>query len=125
MVTREVKAGGEGYIPELYGRRHGKPLKPRQARLMDTLLTEVSIPDPAAGPINVKALFPQAEEIALEIGFGGGEHLAWQAARSPRAGFIGAEPYLNGVAKLLVRIEDEKLANIRVHFGDARPLMEA
>lgn len=114
-----------GYIPKIYGRRQDKPLKPRQERLMRALLPRVAMPDPAAGPFDLKAIFPQAEDIELEIGFGGGEHLAWQAAQKPRAGFIGAEPFVNGVAKLLVKIEDEGLENVRVHFGDARPLMEA
>ncbi|HXI86398.1 MAG TPA: hypothetical protein VNH64_02990, partial [Parvularculaceae bacterium] len=116
---------GEGYIPKIYGRRQGKPLKPRQARLMETLLPSLAAPDPAGGPIDLRALFPDMEEFELEIGFGGGEHLAWQAARKPNVGFLGAEPYLNGVAKLLVLIDEEKLKNIRIHFGDARPLIEA
>lgn len=114
-----------GYIPKVYGRRQDKPLKPRQERVMRELLPRVAMPDPAAGPFDLDALFPRAEDIELEIGFGGGEHLAWQAAQKTRAGFIGAEPFINGVAKLLVKIEDEGLANVRVHFGDARPLMEA
>jgi len=118
-------AADQGYIPELYGRRQGKPLKPRQARLMETLLAKITLPDPAAGSIDPRLLFPQAEEIGLEIGFGGGEHLAWQAARNRCAAYIGAEPYLNGVAKLLVLVDDEKLDNVRVHAGDARPLMQA
>lgn len=113
------------YIPRLYGRRQDKPLKPRQRRAMETLLPRLALPDPAAGPIDPAALFPQADEIWLEVGFGGGEHLAWQAARHPDIGLIGAEPFVNGVAKLLVRIEDEQLGNVRIRFGDARPLMEA
>lgn len=115
----------QGYIPRLYGRRQDKPLKPRQARLLETLLPRVAAPDPGEGPIDPTALFPQAEEIWLEIGFGAGEHLAWQAGRHPRVGMIGAEPFVNGVAKLLARIEEQELDNVRVHFGDARPLMEA
>lgn len=113
------------YIPKIYGRRQDKPLKPRQARLMETLLPRVAAPDPAAGPIDLAALFPQAESFELEVGFGGGEHLAWHAARRPHVGFIGAEPFVNGVAKLLAQIADEGLENIRIHHGDARPLMEA
>ncbi len=125
MVRTAPEGDNHGYIPALYGRRQGKPLKARQARLMKSLLPKIAAPDPAAGLIDLKTLFPQAEEIGLEIGFGGGEHLAWQAARNPGARFIGAEPYLNGVAKLLALIDDQELANVRVHFGDARPLMEA
>jgi len=92
---------------------------------METLLPNIAMPDPAAGPIDLAALFPQAEEIWLEIGFGGGEHLAWQAAAHPEIGMIGAEPFINGVGKLLGRIDDQDLENIRIHFGDARPLLEA
>ena len=116
----------KNYIARLYGRRQDRPLKPRQARLMETLLPRIAVPDPAqAGPVVPKTLFPQADEIWLEVGFGGGEHLAHQAAQNPDVGLIGAEPFVNGVAKLLARIEDEGLGNIRIHFGDARPLMEA
>ena len=89
----------EKYIPRLYGRQQDKPLKPRQARLMESLLPQIAVP--MDGAIDPKLLFPQAEEIHLEIGFGGGEHLAWQAAHHPKAGFIGAEPFVNGVGKLL------------------------
>lgn len=114
-----------GYIPRLYGRQQDKPLKPRQARLMENLLPHVAMPDPEAGPVNPQTLFPQAEEVWLEVGFGGGEHLAWQAAQHANIAMIGAEPFHNGVAKLLVHIEEQKLENVRVHFGDARPLLEA
>lgn len=113
----------EKYIPRLYGRQQDKPLKPRQARLMGTLLPRIAVP--VDGPVNPASLFPQAEEIHLEVGFGGGEHLAWQAAHNPKAGFIGAEPFVNGVGKLLGLIDDEGLDNVRLHHGDARPLLEA
>ncbi|MCA8895514.1 MAG: tRNA (guanosine(46)-N7)-methyltransferase TrmB, partial [Amphiplicatus sp.] len=68
---------------------------------------------------------PDTDETWLEVGFGGGEHLAWQAAQNPRVGVIGAEPFINGVAKLLVHVDEQGLENVRIHFGDARPLMEA
>lgn len=115
----------EGYIPLLYGRRQSKPLKPRQARLIATLLPTISVPDPGRGPIDPRALFPQTDDIALEVGFGGGEHIAYQALRARGSGFIGAEPFVNGVGKLLALVEEKNLSNIRIHFGDARPLMEA
>ncbi len=113
------------YIPRLYGRSKGHALRANHARLMADVLPRVAAPDPALGPIDLAALFPQAEDFALEVGFGGGEHLAWQAAKAPKSGFIGAEPFVNGVAKLLHQIDAEALANIRVHHGDARPLIEA
>lgn len=116
---------GEGYIPQLYGRRQSKPLKKRQAALMESLLPRIAVPDPEKGPIGLKALFPGKEQFELEVGFGGGEHLAAQALARPQAGFIGAEPFVNGVGKLLVHIDADGLDNVRIHFGDARPLMEA
>ncbi len=64
------------------------------------------------------------DDIWLEVGFGGGEHLAWQAAQNPHIGMIGAEPFINGVAKLLTHMDDGALKNIRMHHGDVRPLLE-
>ncbi|MBY0420975.1 MAG: tRNA (guanine(46)-N(7))-methyltransferase TrmB, partial [Parvularculaceae bacterium] len=113
------------YIPFVYGRRQGKKLRAGHQKLMETLLPRIATPDPAAGPIDLAALFPGRHEFHLEIGFGGGEHLAWQAARAPQAGFIGAEPFVNGVARLLAHVDEQGLDNVRVHFGDARPLIEA
>ena len=114
-----------GYIPQLYGRRAGHALRAGQQRLMAEMLPKLATPDPGAGLIDPGALFPQAEDFALEVGFGGGEHLAFQAARAPKTGYIGAEPFVNGVAMLLQKIEAAGLSNIRIHFGDARPLIEA
>jgi tRNA (guanine-N7-)-methyltransferase len=113
------------YLPALYGRTKGHPLRQRQRRLVDELLPGIAAPDPERGVIDLKEMFPLASRIELEIGFGGGEHLAWQAARAPEAGFIGAEPFLNGVAQLLQKIDKDGLNNIRIRHGDARPLVEA
>src|SRR5690606_39946737 len=66
----------------------------------------------------------EIREIWLEIGFGGGEHLAWQAAHNPEAGFLGCEPFINGVAKLVGEIDERGLANVRIHADDARFLLE-
>ncbi len=88
------------------------------ASLMETLLPQVAV-DPA------QPLAGTGERRWLEIGFGGGEHLAHQAALHPEVSLIGAEPYLNGVAKLLAEIDERKLANVRVHYGDARVLLDA
>ncbi len=113
------------YIPRLYGRRQDKALKPRQARLMESALPGLSVPFEPGKVVDLEALFPDQNEYWMEVGFGGGEHLAWQAVHSPDIGMIGAEPFVNGVAKLVCQIEDEKLSNIRLHHGDARPMMEA
>ncbi len=122
--SRAYSADG-AYLPALYGRTKGHPLRQRQQALVDELLPRISTPDPERGPIDLKAMFPAARAVELEIGFGGGEHLAWQAARAPETGFIGAEPFINGVAQLLQKIERQGLTNIRVRHGDARPLIEA
>ncbi|HEX8471023.1 MAG TPA: tRNA (guanosine(46)-N7)-methyltransferase TrmB [Brevundimonas sp.] len=108
-----------------YGRIKSRMIKPLQAALFDTLLPGITVPDPAAGPIDPKALMPDATEIWLEIGFGGGEHLAAQAASHPQALMIGCEPFLNGVASLLRHIDDGGLTNVRVHTDDARAVVEA
>ena len=88
---------------------------------MESLLPRIAVPDPSAGQLDPL----DTDETWLEVGFGGGEHLAWQAAQNPRVGVIGAESFINGVAKLLVHVDEQGLENVRIHFGDARPLMEA
>ena len=108
-----------------FGRIKSRPIKPRQAALFDTLMPQVALPDPKAGPIDPLALMPEATEAWLEIGFGGGEHLAGQAARHPQALMIGCEPFLNGVASLLRHIEEGELKNVRVHADDARAVVDA
>lgn len=108
-----------------FGRIKSRTLKPRQAALFDTLLPAIAVPDPLAGPIDPQALMPGAGEVWLEIGFGGGEHLAEQAARRPAALMIGCEPFLNGVGSALRHVEDRDLKNVRLHAGDARDVMKA
>jgi tRNA (guanine-N7-)-methyltransferase len=103
---------------QFYGRRKGKPLRRLQSGLMETLLPGVAV-DIA------KPLANTQERRWLEIGFGGGEHLAHQAALNTDVTILGAEPYLNGVAKLLAEVEERQLNNVRVHYGDARVLLEA
>ena len=100
---------------QLYGRRKGKALRPHHARLIAELLPELRI-DPEC--------FDLTKPLRLEIGFGGGEHLAHQAELHPDIAFIGAEPFINGVAKLLALIEAKGLRNITVHDDDVRALFE-
>lgn len=109
-------------IRRLYGRAQGHPLRANAQRLVETLLPRLAVP--ADGPLESQALFGDARPLALEIGFGKGEHLAFQAARRPDRGYLGAEPYLNGVAGLLADIEARGLSNIRIHRGDALDLLE-
>lgn len=104
-----------------FGRIKSRPIKPRQAALMDTLLPQLRAPQ---APFDPRALKPDAAEVWVEIGFGGGEHMAAQAARRPDVLIIGAEPFLNGVASAVRHIDEQGLANVRVHDGDARLLLE-
>ena len=106
-----------------FGRRKGHALKPRQAALFDTLLPRLALDLARAAPADLRTLFPDVDEVRLESGFGGGEHLIAEAERHPRAGFIGIEPFVNGMAKALAAIEDRKLDNIRLHHGDATDLL--
>jgi tRNA (guanine-N7-)-methyltransferase len=106
-----------------YGRVKSRPIKPRQAGLLETLLPTVALD--LSAPVDPRALKPDAAEVWLEIGFGGGEHMAAQAARRPDVLVLGAEPFLNGVASAVRHIEEAALANVRLHHGDARDLMAA
>lgn len=106
----------------LYGRAKGHPLSARQQQLVDTMLPGLSWPD--EGRVDPAALLPGFDTHVLEIGFGAAEHLVGQAARSPGTGFIGIEPFLNGVAKALAGIEEQALSNVRVKRADARGEIE-
>src|SRR5258707_12003724 len=102
-----------------FGRRKGHALRPRQTALFETLLPRLAIDTDASAPADPRTLFPVAvDEVRLEIGFGGGEHLLAQAAAHPRIGFIGSDAFVNAIAKTLAGIEERKLANVRLHFGD-------
>lgn len=108
-----------------FGRIRSRTLKPRQAALFDSLLPTIALADPESGPIDPAALMPEASKVWLEVGFGGGEHLAEQARRNPGALMIGCEPFLNGVGSALRHIEEGGLGNVRLHAGDARSVMAA
>lgn len=108
-----------------FGRIKSRPIKPKQAALFDTLMPSIAVPDPKAGPIDPLALMPGATAAWLEIGFGGGEHLAAQAARHPDTIILGCEPFLNGVASLLRHVDEGGLRNVRIHADDARAVVEA
>jgi tRNA (guanine-N7-)-methyltransferase len=108
-----------------FGRRKGHPLKPQQAALFDALLPRLALDLKTPAPVDLASLFPNdADAVRLEIGFGGGEHLVAEAERSARTGFIGVEPFLNGMAKGLAAIAARDLGNIRLHFGDAIFLLQ-
>ena len=108
-----------------FGRRKGHALKPRQAALFDTLLPRLALDLAKPAPAGLRALFDKPpDEVRLEIGFGGAEHLIAQAQSNARSGFIGSDAFLNGVAKALTAIDEHKLANVRLHFGDASALID-
>jgi tRNA (guanine-N7-)-methyltransferase len=108
-----------------FGRRHGRRLSDRKKRLLTTVLPRFALPLPPGGlVVEPGALFDRpVGAIWLEIGFGAGEHLAGQALQHRDIGFIGCEPYVNGVAGLLARIESLDLGNIRIFADDARLLL--
>ncbi len=103
-----------------FGRRKGHRLRPRQAQLLETLLPRLAIDLSQPAPANLAALFPvPVDAVQLEVGFGGGEALVARAQAQQRTGFIGIEPFVNGMAKALAAIEGNGLRNIRLHFDDA------
>ena len=108
----------------LYGRRQGKRLRPGQRDLVENLLPLIEINSTRENTLDPRACFSRdVDDIWLEIGFGGGEHLAWQAKTYPRIGFVGCEPFLNGIVKLLSRIRSMELENVRLYRDDARLLI--
>lgn len=109
-------------IRRLYGRAKGHKLRQGQAALVEELLPQVSVPE--TGPLDANTLFGDDRPLEFEIGFGAGEHLAGQAAMRPDHGLIGCEPFLNGVVGALNHIRDQKLANVRLHMGDALEVLE-
>jgi len=108
--------------PNLYGRRKGPRLSERQSELRRTLLPKLAyVP---GGDLRT-AFANSVKDIWLEVGFGAGEHLVWQAEHCPDVGLIGAEPYEMGVAKLLTKLAEKPLANVRLYEGDGRDIIDA
>ena len=107
-----------------FGRRKGHRLRAHQAELIESLLPRLAVEIAGAGRADLTTLFdPPVEQVRLEIGFGGGEHLAVEAGEFPGTGFIGCEPYVNGMAKILSQIEARGIRNIRLFAGDAAELL--
>lgn len=107
-----------------FGRRRGRKLSSRQDHLLADLLPRVTV-DPAGPPLmDLGSLFsPVRNETWLEIGFGGAEHLIWQAKEHPNVGLIGCEPFEDGLVKALTAIDDGGLDNLRLWGDDVRPLL--
>ena len=107
-----------------FGRRKGHKLRIHQADLVDNLLPHLALDIAAPAPARPAELYDgDIEEVRLEIGFGGGEHLIAEAQAFPNIGFIGCEPYVNGMAKILTQIEAHNIRNIRLYAGDAAELL--
>ncbi|MDK4740727.1 tRNA (guanosine(46)-N(7))-methyltransferase TrmB [Rhizobium sp. CNPSo 3464] len=108
-----------------FGRRKGKPLRGQQAERLEALLPQYIVDLSALAPQPLNDLFPvQTERLRLEIGFGGGEHLIHRALESPATGFIGVEPFVNSMQKLLARVDETGARNIRVYNDDATQLLD-
>lgn len=109
----------------LYGRTRGKALRPVQRERLEGLLPQLSLRgvtrEENPGRVPLEGL---PGRLWLEVGFGGGEHLVHQAARNPGVTLLGAEPFVNGVAALMGKVEAAGVGNVRVHPGDARDLLE-
>ncbi len=129
MTTSEDKkpSNGPDFGPmRTFGRTGGRPLSQRQQRLMDEMLPKIAV-DIAnqQDDFDPNALFTsEYDTYWFEIGFGGAEHLIGQAKNNPNVGFIGAEPFLEGVAKALVQIEETQVENVRLHADDARQVLK-
>ena len=111
------KPGDPLTLNRLYGRSVGKPLRKGQQELVENLLPQIAVP--LEGQVTAERMFGFDKPLHFEIGFGGGEHMAQRADMLPDHGFIGAEPFLNGVAQALVQVKDQHLGNVRLHHGDA------
>jgi tRNA (guanine-N7-)-methyltransferase len=116
------KSGDPLTLNRLYGRSSGHRLRAAQQEIVETLLPKISVPED--GEVTAERLFGETRPLHFEIGFGSGEHLANRADMLPDHGFIGAEPFLNGVATALGHIRDKHLANVRVWRGDALDVMQ-
>jgi tRNA (guanine-N7-)-methyltransferase len=124
---REAPSGDGAAVHQhgsFFGRRKGHKLRLHQADLIEQLLPRLALDIGSAAPPDLAGLFdPPADDVRLEIGFGGGEHLIAEAQALPNTGFIGCEPYVNGMAKILTQIEAHNIGNIRLFAGDAAELL--
>lgn len=107
-----------------FGRTKGRALSNHQSSLVNTRLDLLKLPENIENNFDPKSIMPDAKEVWFEIGFGGAEHMVNQALKNPDILIIGAEPYLDGVAKAISYIEEKNIKNIRIIHGDARPYLE-
>ncbi|MFD2652434.1 tRNA (guanine(46)-N(7))-methyltransferase TrmB [Brucella rhizosphaerae] len=115
-----VRAAGN-----FFGRRHGKPLRPHQSNLFEDLLPRLKLDINTTAPQDLRSLFEaQMENVRMEIGFGGGEHLHNETGRYPETGFIGVEPFVNGMAKMLAALDEAPRSNLRLYDEDATAVLD-
>ncbi len=108
-----------------FGRRHGKPLRNHQKNLFEDLLPRLEINVESPAPQDLRMLFEaKVDAVRLEIGFGGGEHLHHETGRYPQTGFIGVEPFINGMAKMLAALDGEPRPNLRLYDEDATAVLD-
>lgn len=121
MATDHPQRSTEAF----FGRRKGKALRPSQAEALTTLLPALRLDPDRPAPGDPAALFADpVSAIRLEIGFGGGEHLLHRAAQFPAVGFIGVEPFVNGMAKCVSVLAAAPLGNVRLYDNDATRLLD-
>lgn len=107
-----------------YGRRKGHKLRPRRAALIEERLPQLALDLGAAPPADLRKLFSApVQRVALEIGFGGGENLIREANADRATGFIGCEPFINGMARALALIDENGIDTVRLHMGDATDVL--
>jgi tRNA (guanine-N7-)-methyltransferase len=111
------------YRGSFFGRRKGHKLRLHQADLIATLLPRLALEIAEQAPADLRTLFTDVDAVRVEIGFGSGEHLVAEALAHPRTGFIGCEPYVNGMARILTEIEERQIGNIKLFAGDAAELI--
>ncbi|MFC4626440.1 tRNA (guanine(46)-N(7))-methyltransferase TrmB [Daeguia caeni] len=115
-----VRAAGN-----FFGRRHGKPLRQHQSDLFAHLLPRLRLDLDVPAPQDLTQLFEApVDNVRMEIGFGGGEHLFYESGRYPQTGFIGVEPFINGMAKMLAAIDQEARPNLRLYDEDATAVLD-
>ena len=124
MENNETRPRRKG-AGSFFGRRHGKTLRPLHVSLLDVSLPKLLLDLDAPGPLKAADIFPiPVTSVRLEIGFGGGEHLLHRLREYPDTGFIGVEPFVNGMAKLLAGLHADPMANVRVFNQDAALLLD-
>ena len=126
-MTERSKAGSDAAIGDrqFYGRRKGHTLRPRQQERLAVRLPELRLDLQGSPPTSLSALFPvPVNEFWLEVGFGGGEHLIHQAVSNPGVGLLGAEPFINGLSRMVQQLDAAGARNVRIHDDDARFLLK-